>query len=100
MRLCLFLTSFGALAALALACTAEAQTGRAPSPGRYEPGASLGASPSSPPPLTAPLNTARPVPNPAAPATPRSYQRDYPRESTPLNPPSYRKHDLPGEWRD
>lgn len=48
----------------------------------------------------APLNTARPVPNPAAPAQPRSYQRDYPRESTPLNPPSYRKHDLPGEWRD
>ena len=82
--------------AIALACSADAQTSRgASSTGRYEPGAS-----SSPPPLNAPLNTARPVPNPAQPTQPRSYQRDYPRESTPLNPPSYRKHDLPGEWRD
>ncbi len=86
-------------ATLTLACTAEAQTGRgASSTGRYEPGSSLGGS--SPPPLTAPLNTARPVPNPAAPTEPRSYQREYPHEYTPLNPPSYRKHDLPGEWRD
>ena len=92
-------------AALALACTADAQTNRGTSSsGRYEPGASLGSplggSSSSSPPLTATLNTARPVPNPAAPTTPRSYQRDYPRESTPLNPPDYRRFDLPGEWRD
>lgn len=84
--------------AIALACAADAQTSRGAASGRYEPGASLGGS--SPPPLTAPLNTARPVPNPAAPTTPRSYQRDYPRESTPLNPPDYRRFDLPGEWRD
>ena len=100
MQFRLFLVSVCALLVVAFACTAEAQTGRTASPGRYEPGASLGASPSSLPPLTAPLNTARPVPNPAAPSTPRSYQRDYPREYPPLNPPSYRKFDLPGEWRD
>lgn len=94
-----FVAALATMAALAigLACTAEAQTGRGTSSGRYEPGASFS---SSPPPLTAPLNTARPVTNPAAPTTPRSYQRDYPRDYTPLNPPSYRKHDLPGEWRD
>ena len=93
----LLLVTVGALTALAFASAAEAQTshGTGASSGRYVPGAS-----STPPPLNAPLNTARPVPNPAAPTAPRSYQRDYPREYTPLNPPSYRKHDLPGEWRD
>ena len=93
-----FLATAVALAAAAFADAAEAQSGRGgpSSPGRYE----LGAPPSSPP-LTAPLNTARPVqPNPAAPTTPRSYQRDYPREYSPLNPPDYRRFDLPGEWRD
>lgn len=84
--------------AIAVACTADAQTGRAPSTGRHEPGAPLGG-PAAPS-LDAPLNTRRAPTNPAAPTAPRSYQRDYPRAYPPLNPPDYRKHDLPGEWRD